>query len=162
MIKRITFIFIMLFSIVLISCSSNQEPTDNMSSSTVNDNMSSSTVNTKESAFIMKIDGTEMSVSWENNDSVKELKEYVKDGYTIITSQYGGFEQVGSIGKTIKSNDQSIKTNPGDICLYQSNQIVIFYGSNRYSYTKLGHINLSESELTSLLAKDRVTITFNK
>ena len=152
MIKRITFIFIMLFGFVLISCSNNQEPTD----------MSSSIINTKESALIMKIDGKEMSVSWENNDSVKELKEYVKDGYTIITSQYGGFEQVGSIGKKIKSNDQYIKTNPGDICLYQSNQIVIFYGSNSYSYTKLGHINLSESELTSLLAKDRVTITFNK
>ena len=44
-------------------------------------------------------------------------------------------------------------------CLYQSNQIVLFYGSNTWSYTKLGHINLSKSELTELLGEEDVTIT---
>lgn len=63
-------------------------------------------------------------------------------------SIYGGFEQVGSLGKAITSSDTSITTSSGDICLYQSNQIVIFYGSNTWSYTKLGHISLSKSELT--------------
>lgn len=76
-------------------------------------------------------------------------------------SMYGGFEQVGSLGKSITSSDIRITTNPGDIVLYSSNQIVIFYDSNTWSYTKLGHINLSKSELTDLLGDEDVVITLN-
>lgn len=74
-------------------------------------------------------------------------------------SKYGGFEQVGSLGTTLPSNDERITTSPGDIVLYSSNQIVIFYESNTWAYTKLGHIVLSKSELTELLGEDDVTIT---
>lgn len=91
-----------------------------------------------------------------------QLKKLAKDGLTIELHRYGGFEQVGSLGSTIKSNDSSITTNAGDICLYQSNQIVFFYGSNTLSYTKLGHINLTKTELVELLGEeDAVTITLN-
>ena len=50
-----------------------------------------------------------------------------------------------------QKNIHRITTNPGDIVLYSSNQIVIFYDSNTWSYTKLGHINLSKSELTGVI-----------
>lgn len=76
-------------------------------------------------------------------------------------SMYGDFEQVGSLEKTIISDDERITTSPGDIVLYSSNQIVIFYGSNTWSYTKLGHISLSESELTDLLGDEDVVITLS-
>ena len=43
-------------------------------------------------------------------------------------------------------------TQPGDIVLYSGNQLVIFFGSNSWSYTRLGHIEgLSTNELTTLL-----------
>lgn len=71
---------------------------------------------------------------------------------------YGDFEHVGSIGSTILSADTNITTSPGDIVLYQSNQLVIFYGSNTWDYTKLGHINLSKSELNDLLGNDDVSM----
>ena len=74
-------------------------------------------------------------------------------------SMYGGFEQVGSLGKIIPSSDTNINTSPGDIVLYSSNQIAIFYGSNTWPYTKLGHISLSKSELADLLGDEDVTIT---
>lgn len=109
----------------------------------------------------LKIENTIVDVYWLDNESVKALKEPVKDGLTINMSMYGGFEQVDSLGKTIASNDESLTTSSGDICLYQSNQIVIFYGSNTWSYTKLGHINLSKSELTDLLGEENVVITLN-
>ena len=83
---------------------------------------------------------------------------YFKDGLTINMSKYGGFEQVGSIGSTLPSTDTRITTSPGDIVLYSSNQIVIFYDSNTWSYTKLGHINLSRSELTDILGDEDVVI----
>lgn len=109
----------------------------------------------------LKIDGIEIDVIWADNDSVKALKNLTKDGLTINMSKYGWFEQVGSIGSTLPSADTRITTSPGDIVLYSSNQIVLFYDSNTWSYTKLGHINLSKSELTDLLGDEDVVITMD-
>ena len=109
----------------------------------------------------LKINDIEVDVIWTDNDSVRALKNLAKDGLTINMSKYGGFEQVGSIDSTLPSSDTRITTNPGDIVLYSSNQIVIFYGSNTWSYTKLGHINLSKSELTNLIGDEDVVITLN-
>ena len=78
----------------------------------------------------LKIDGIEVDVIWADNNSVKALKNLSKNGLTINMSKYGGFEQVGSIGSTLPSDDTRITTNPGDIVLYSSNQIVLFYDSN--------------------------------
>ena len=51
--------------------------------------------------------------------------------------------------------DAQMTTQPGDIVLYSGNQLVIFFGSNSWSYTKLGHIEgFSTDELTALLNKD--------
>ena len=107
----------------------------------------------------LKIGNTEVDANWLSNDSVTALKKLAKDGLTIEMHMYGGFEQVGSIGASITSADTRITTTPGDIVLYSSNQIVIFYDSNTWAYTKLGHINLSKSELTDLLGDGDVTIT---
>lgn len=99
------------------------------------------------------------------SDFMKELS-YV---YAVFTAyyafidmiKYGGLEQVGSIGSTLPSSDTRITTSPGDIVLYSSNQIVIFYDSNVWSYIKLGHINLSKSELSNLLGDEDVVITLS-
>ena len=106
----------------------------------------------------MKIDNKTVDITWENNNSVKELLDFAKNGLTINMSRYGGFEQVGSIGKSIKSNNKQMTTSPGDVVLYNSNQIVIFFGTNTWSYTKLGHINLSQTELKTLLDKSNIKL----
>ena len=74
-------------------------------------------------------------------------------------SIYGGFEQVGSIGQSIARNDKQTTTESGDIVLYSGNQIVVFYGSNSWDYTRLGHVDLSQEEMTDLLGNGNVTIT---
>ena len=107
----------------------------------------------------LKIGNTEVDVNWLDNDSVTALKKLAKDGLVIDMHMYGSFEQVGSLGTTITSSDTRITTSPGDIVLYSSNQIVIFYDSNTWAYTKLGHINLSKSVLADLLGDKDVTIT---
>ena len=109
----------------------------------------------------MSINGTAVDVSWENNASVKELAKMAGNGpVTIETEPYGGFEQVGSIGATLPSSDTNIKTKAGDIMLYTSSQMVIFYGSNSWAYTRLGRItDKSDSELRELLGGDGVTVT---
>ena len=111
--------------------------------------------------MVMKIDTISVDITWENNNSVKDLFNFAKKGLTINMSRYGDFEQVGSIGKNIVSNNKQITTNPGDVVLYNSNQIVIFFGTNTWSYTKLGHINLNQTELNNLLNKSNVVLYLN-
>jgi hypothetical protein len=100
-----------------------------------------------------------MPVTWEDNASVKELKEICP--LKVDMSMYGGFEQVGSIGQSISRDDKQIATEFGDIVLYSGNQIVVFYGSNSWAYTKLGHIDLSEEELTEILGNGDVVLEIN-
>jgi len=115
----------------------------------------------EETAMQMKINDVPVSVQWENNDSVAALIELVRDApLTIQMSMYGGFEQVGSIGTSLPRNDVQTTTSSGDIVLYSGNQIVVFYGSNSWAYTKLGKItDNSTSEMVDLLGNEDVTIT---
>ena len=105
------------------------------------------------------INETEVPVTWEQNESVAALQALAGgDGLTVSMSMYGGFEQVGSIGQSLPRNDKQTKTVSGDIVLYSGNQIVVFYGSNSWAYTRLGHVELSKSEMTDLLAGGNVTL----
>ena len=106
------------------------------------------------------IGNTEVPVSWEKNTSVSELKSLAEnEPITIQMSMYSDFEQVGSIGQSITSDNKQITAKAGDIVLYSGDQIVIFYGSNSWDYTMLGHVNLTEDELTELLGNGDVKIT---
>ena len=109
----------------------------------------------------LKIGEEVLEVRWEDNESVEFLKEAVKDEpLTVGLSMYGGFEQVGSLGMNVPRNDSDTVTQSGDIVLYSGNQIVVFYGSNSWAYTRLGHIeNKSQSELRDLLGNGDVTLT---
>ena len=114
-----------------------------------------------ETMLQMKIGDTEVSVDWEENESVEALKELCREGsLTISMSMYGGFEQVGSIGQSLPRNDSQTTTQAGDIVLYSGSQIVVFYGSNSWAYTRLGHItDKSADEMAELLGGGDVTIT---
>ena len=112
--------------------------------------------------LIMKIDGTEVSVAWENNESVDAIRNLAASGgLEINMSMYGGFEQVGSIGQSIPRSDEQTTTNAGDIVLYSGNQVVVFYGSNSWAYTRLGRITgKTEQELAEMLGKKNVVLSF--
>lgn len=114
----------------------------------------------KEDEMKLFIGDTEVSVLWEQNAAVADLEEAVSEEAIIIEmSMYGGFEQVGSIGRNLFRDDKQTTTGPGDLVLYNGNQLVVFYGSNSWSYTRLGKIqNLSEKELKDLLSNGGVTI----
>lgn len=118
---------------------------------------------TEEEAMKMTIGSTPVSVKWEDNESVNFLKELCRDQtLTISMSMYDGFEQVGSIGTDIPRNDVQITTSSGDIVLYSGNQLVVFYGSNSWAYTRLGHItDKTPQEMTELLSGGNVTITLS-
>ena len=109
----------------------------------------------------LKINNTVVEVLWEDNESVEALFNLVaEEPLTISMSMYGGFEQVGSIGSSLPRNDVQTTTSAGDIVLYSGSQIVIFYGSNSWAYTRLGRIQgLSANELDELLGNGAVSLT---
>ena len=109
----------------------------------------------------MKIGNTEVDVDWEDNESAEALKALCKDGpLTVQMSMYGGFEQVGSLGTSLPRNDEQTTTQAGDIVLYSGSQIVVFYGTNSWAYTRLGRIDgLSGSELADLLGSGPVELS---
>ena len=117
---------------------------------------------TAENESDMKIfaDGVSLNVEWEDNESVKALRKIIP--LTVEMSAYGGFEQVGNLGRTLPRKDTHITTKPGDIVLYSGNQIVIFHGSNSWAYTRLGRITgITEAGLAEILDKPGVTLTIS-
>ena len=116
-------------------------------------------IDTNEPILLLTIDGTAVDVQWENNAAVTELYALAQNAITVNTSAYGGFEQVGSLLQSFSRSDVQMTAQPGDIVLYSGNQLVVFFGSNSWSYTKLGHINgLSADELAALLDKEQTVI----
>ena len=108
----------------------------------------------------LKIGDAEVPVTWEENESVDALAALAAEGpLTIQLSMYGGFEQVGPIGQSIISDDQQTTTQAGDVVLYSGDQIVVFYGSNSWAYTRLGHVDLSQKEMEDLLGNGDVMLT---
>lgn len=116
-----------------------------------------------ERILTMKIGDKNVAVDWEENESVAALRELVSEKpLTIQMSMYGGFEQVGPLGTSLPRNDVQTTTSAGDIVLYSGNQIVVFYGSNSWAYTRLGHITGKDAaEMTDLLGNGNVTITIS-
>ena len=114
----------------------------------------------EEPAMLLTINGTQIPVDWEDNESVEALKDLAAEApLTIQMSPYGGFEQVGPIGTSLPRNDEQTVTEPGDLVLYSGNQIVVFYGSNSWAYTRLGRIrDMDQAALTELLGADAVSL----
>ena len=117
-----------------------------------------------EGELLLSIDGIQVEVDWEENESVAALRELVAfNPLPIQMSMYGGFEQVGPLESSLPRQDLQTHTNYGDIVLYSGNQIVIFHGSNSWAYTRLGHIrDLSQAALKEMLGQHDVTITLTR
>ena len=119
-------------------------------------------------AMYLTINGNELEVTLAKNSAVEALVEKLKNGdITYTANDYGGFEKVGGLGFSLPTENTQITTQAGDVILYSGNQIVLFYGSNSWSYTRLGKINgYSVFELSSLLGAGKgsvqVTISLNR
>ena len=99
------------------------------------------------------IDGKTLSVELVDNAATQTLVAALQEGdITYEAHDYGGFEKVGALGRSLPTNDTQTTTQAGDVILYSGNQIVLFYGSNSWSYTRLGRMEYSsQAELESFL-----------
>lgn len=139
-----------------------QENTDQIQSEqSISSELEENSLETEEMKLLMKIDEEAVAVEWEDNKSFSALTELLrKQPLSIQMSMYGDFEQVGSFGAGLPREDEQTTTRAGDIVLYSGNQIVVFYGSNSWAYTRLGKItDKSAEELEELLGSGDVTVT---
>ncbi len=95
----------------------------------------------------LSIGDKSMTATLVDNTATRELQTLLQKGpITIQMNDYGGFEKVGMLPQSFTTSNTQIRTVPGDIMLYQGNNLVIFYGSNSWSYTRLGKIDEATSD----------------
>ncbi len=101
-----------------------------------------------------------MTATLVENSATRELVSMLSQGPVVIEmDDYGGFEKVGSLPQSLPTSNSQITTQPGDIMLYQGQNMVIFYGSNSWSYTRLGKIDGATAEnIRQFLGNGRVSV----
>ena len=130
-----------LWTVVLVLClaacstASHPSPTSTISPESKED----TTVDTH--TFYLTVEGVTFPATFADNQGAEALADLLTDGpLTLSLEDYGGFEKVGSLGQSLPTSNTHMSTQSGDIVLYQGNQIVLFYGSNAWSYTRLGQV----------------------
>ena len=115
------------------------------------------------STMNLKVNSHNLTVELVNNSSTEALIALLKEApITYEAQDYGNFEKVGDIGHTLPQNNEQITTEPGDIILYQGNNICIYYGVNSWNFTRLGKIkNVGATELKNILGSGDVTVTLS-
>ena len=94
-----------------------------------------------------------------DNSSTQALKEQLAKGNITVEMEV---EKVGSLGISLPRNDRPTTTGPGDLILYQGHNLVIYYDTNSWNFTRLGKIdNATQAELKAALGKGDVKITLS-
>jgi hypothetical protein len=111
------------------------------------------------------IDGRTEAVTLVNNSATQALVAKLQEApVTVTLNSSGGFEIWGALGFSLPTSNEQINVQPGDIVLYNGSNICMFYGTNSWSYTRLGKIDgLSESELHTFLkaGKSNISVTLS-
>lgn len=110
------------------------------------------------------IGGQTQSVTLVDNDATRELVAALQSAPITVTLNDNNFEIWGALGRSLTTKNEQMTALPGDIVLYNGSNICIFYDSNSWSYTRLGHIDgLSESELRTFLkaGQNNISVTLS-
>ena len=117
----------------------------------------------EETMIYAHIGNSILTIRPESNSSAEAFMELLQDGdITIDMHDYGGFEKVGPLGTELPTNDERITTEPGDVILYQGNQITIYYDKNTWSFTRLGKVQgMSPEEIRATMGNGDPTVIFS-
>ena len=91
--------------------------------------------------FYAHVNGKVLKILAAENSSADAFLDLLKSGdVPVEMHDYGSFEKVGPLGTTLPRNDEQITTEPGDVILYQGDQITIYFDVNNWSFTRLGKV----------------------
>lgn len=157
--KQMIFILAVLMMFYLVACSRENDLSGDETNTTETESIQSEEneaedvsaisseegQNTKEDTEMklqIEAGGSTFTATLEDNEAVTALVEMLEDEPIVIEmDDYSGFEKVGSLGTSLPASNSQMTTQAGDIVLYNSSQIVMFYGSNSWSYTKLAEVD---------------------
>ena len=145
--KAVVVILLLIMIFALNACTETSDKTEttsavNTEAAQMTENETLSEEQTNEMKIDININGKTFTATLEDNTAAEELYEIIKnEGLTVEMSDYSGFEKVGSLGRTLTASDKQTRTKSGDIVLYSGSQLVMFYGTNSWSYTRLGKID---------------------
>ena len=111
------------------------------------------------------IDGRTETATLVDNSATQALVAKLQEAPVAVTlNSSGGFEIWGALGFSLPTSNEQINAQPGDVILYNGSNICMFYGTNSWSYTRLGKIDgLSESELRTFLkaGESNISVTLS-
>lgn len=144
---------LLMITFLLTCCSSDSEvKAENNSMNNMNQTM------------YITIGGITMTATLVDNAATRELVARLQEAPVTVTLNDNHFEIWGSLGFSLPTSNEQINAQPGDIVLYSGQYICIFYGSNSYSYTRLGKIDgLTESDLRTFLkaGESNISVTLS-
>ena len=108
------------------------------------------------------VNGKIFDATIDDNESARAFLE--KLPLELKMNELNGNEKYYRFNENFPSNDERVgKISTGDLMLYDSSYIVIFYKdfSTSYSYTRLGRI-LNIADLASTLGGGNVTVKFER
>ena len=115
--------------------------------------------------MFITIDGRTETATLVDNAATRELVARLQTApVTMTLNSSGGFEIWGSLGFSLPTSNEQVNAQPGDIVLYNGSNICMFYGTNSWSYTRLGKIDgLTESELRTFLkaGESKISVTLS-
>ena len=108
---------------------------------------------TRQEKLSITIDGMTKTATMVDNAATQALVAKLQEAsVNVMLNSSGGFEIWGALGFSLPTSNEQVNAQPGDIVLYNGSNICIFYGTNSWSYTRLGKIEgLSESDLRTFL-----------
>lgn len=138
-------LFVICLVLVLImgftACENTNQPSESESAA-IDSNRTVKTEDMTTMKMSVTIGDKSFTATLEDNAATREfVKMMEEEPISINMDDYSGFEKVGSLGTSLTTDNQKITTQAGDIVLYNGNQMVMFYGSNSWSYTKIGKID---------------------
>ena len=97
--------------------------------------------------LVISANGKVLYAHPEDNASAQALIEMLSsEAIEVEMHDYGHFEKVGQLPWILPRTDETITTEPGDVILYQGNQITIYYDQNTWDFTRLAKIGDATKE----------------
>lgn len=111
--------------------------------------------------LVIEANGHTFYAALEDNSSAEALVEKLGDGSLELSlHDYGNFEKVGLLPWSLPRNDSTITTSPGDVILYQGNEITVYYDENTWSFTRMAKIDgATREDLLDAFGPGEVTVT---
>ena len=156
--KKFLFSTLILTLIFFTSCANgNEKPTEKSTEKISAQEMAA--VSTK---IKITINGKIFDAMIDDSESARAFFE--KLPLEVTMNELNGNEKYYRFNENFPSNDERVgKISTGDLMLYDSSYIVLFYKdfSTSYSYTRLGKI-LNVADLASTLGGGNVTVKFER